>query len=312
MLKSNAVKDGVVYTLVYIALLLLVLFIPFLSFFLMFVLPIPFILYAYKYETRQTGIFFIAVLLLSTFFLIGITLPLTVFVGLGGIVIGISLRNRRKILETLAYGTMAYTVGLALVYVITQFIFQVNWSQEIQEGLNESLNTYMGFYDEFGDLSDEEREILSNQMNSMVDKVPTGMVIFGLFYAWITQLIGHKVIKRSEGVTFKFPKFREFTFPLALIWYFFIGVILTLIFPERGDMLYLVGDNLYALTGLLLSIQGLSFIFFFNHHKKWPKFIPYIVIVLFVLQPILLLYPLRILGIIDLGFHLRDRLSKKS
>lgn len=311
MNSSNATKDGIMYGAIYVVLLLTTFFVPFLGILIMFVLPLPFLIYTYKHELKTSVIMFIITLLVSSLFLFYISLPLTLLMGLGGIALGYGLKHKRKSYETLALGTLGYTVGLALVYIISQFLFQVNWSLEIQNAVDESLATFNSLYDQVGDLSEENQEFYREQMYLMIYKIPSMMVIAGLAFAWITQWIGHKVINKMEGETLKFPPFREFTLPTSLIWYYFAGIILLLMFPSPDDSLYLVADNLTTLAGVLLALQGLSFIFFFVYIKKWPKFIPIIVIVLFVLQPLLLLYPLRILGIIDLGLQLRDRLTKK-
>ncbi|MGP4073132.1 YybS family protein [Piscibacillus sp. B03] len=311
MNSSNATKDGIMYGAIYVILLLTTFFVPFLGILIMFVLPLPFLVYTYKNELKTSVIMFIITLLVSSLFLFYISLPLTLLMGLGGIALGYGLKHKRKSYETLALGTLGYTVGLALVYIISQFLFQVNWSLEIQNAVDESLATFNSLYDQVGELSEEDQEFYREQMYLMIYKIPSMMVIAGLTFAWITQWIGHKVINKMEGETLKFPPFREFTLPTSLIWYYFAGIILLLMFPSPDDSLYLVADNLTTLAGVLLALQGLSFIFFFVYIKKWPKFIPIIVIVLFVLQPLLLLYPLRILGIIDLGLQLRDRLSNK-
>ncbi|SEQ06557.1 YybS family protein [Piscibacillus halophilus] len=311
MNSSSATKDGLMYGAIYIVLLFATFFVPVLSIVIMFVLPLPFILFAYKYEIKTTMIMFVLTLLVSSLFLFYLSIPITLFMALGGMAIGYALRQKRTSYETLALGTVGYSVGLALVYVLSQFLFQVNWSQEIQNAVDESLQTFMSLYDQVGELSEQEIELYREQMYLMVYKIPAGIVIFGLAFAWITQWISHKIIHKIEGQSIKFPPFREFTLPTSLIWYYFIGIVLMLIFPSPEDSLYLVAENLSTLAGVLLAIQGLSFVFFFTHYKKWPRFIPIIVIVLIVLQPLLLLYPLRILGIIDLGLQLRDRLTKK-
>ncbi|WP_279401755.1 YybS family protein [Piscibacillus salipiscarius] len=286
-------------------------FVPVLSIFILFTLPIPFLIYTYKHELSHSVIMFVITMTISSIFLLYISLPLTLLMGLGGSAIGYGLKQKRKSYETLALGTLGYSVGIVLVYVLSQFFFQVNWSQEIQNAIDESLQTFTSFYDQVGELSEEDLELYREQMYLMIYKIPSMIVIAGLAFAWITQWLGHKIINKMEGDKLKFPPFREFSLPVSLIWYYFAGVILLLIFPSPEDSMFLVADNLTTLAGVLLALQGLSFIFFLVHVKKWPKVVPMIVVILFIIQPILLLYPLRILGIIDLGLQLRGRLTKK-
>jgi uncharacterized protein YybS (DUF2232 family) len=59
-----------------------------------------------------------------------------------------------------------------------------------------------------------------------------------------------------------------------------------------------------------MLLQGLSFVAYFTHIKKFPKAFLIIAVILTFLLPFVL-YIVRILGIIDLGFNLRKRLEEK-
>jgi uncharacterized protein YybS (DUF2232 family) len=59
-----------------------------------------------------------------------------------------------------------------------------------------------------------------------------------------------------------------------------------------------------------MIIQGLSLVFYYAHAKRMGKALPIIAVVFAVLIPVVL-YIIRILGIIDLGFDLRSRFKKK-
>jgi len=61
---------------------------------------------------------------------------------------------------------------------------------------------------------------------------------------------------------------------------------------------------------MLLAFHGLSFVFYISYVKGYPNDVPIVVIVLLFLLPFIL-YIVRILGIIDLGFDLRKRLGEK-
>ncbi|TFB21124.1 DUF2232 domain-containing protein [Filobacillus milosensis] len=310
-MKQSILKDGVMFGAIYIVMLFASYFIPLLGIVLTFVLPIPFVIFSYRYGLKASLIMFSFTLIISSVFVAAISVPMALFMGLGGLAIGLGLYNQRRAYETLALGTVGFSVGLALVYVLTQFFFQVNWMEEFRLAIDETLSTYSTMVNQFSEVSEENLEAIREQMKMMVYKLPSFIVMFGLFYAWVTQWISHKLINKFEQRSFAFPKFKEFNLPLSIIWYYFLGLVLVLIFPSPDDSLFLVAENLYTLSGLLLSLQGLAFLFWVVHFKKWPRAIPIIVIILLVIQPLLLLYPLRILGIIDLGFQLRDRLMKK-
>ncbi|GEL76342.1 YybS family protein [Tenuibacillus multivorans] len=313
MNQTKAITEGAIFSAIYIVLLLLSFFIPILNIIITIALPLPFIIYTYRYGLKYSIVMFIVTAIVSSLFATVISLPVTILMGLGGMTIGFAMHRKRSSYEILAWGTVGYSVGLVIVHVIMQFLFQVNLVETIRQSMDESISMYVSMFESIGQtqIDDETIELLQEQMNQMIYKIPTWFVMTGLVFAWISQWLSYKVINRLEQTSLSFPPFREFTLPVSLIWYYLLGLILSLIYTNPGETMYLVADNLYSLAGLLLAIQGLSFVFYFTHYKNWTRFVPIIVIVLLVLQPLLVLYPLRILGIIDLGFQMRDRLSKK-
>ena len=80
--------------------------------------------------------------------------------------------------------------------------------------------------------------------------------------------------------------------------------------PEKGTYWFWVISNLSFILQMLMVLQGVAFVFYLTHVKGYPKAVPIIVIVLMFLLPFIL-YIVRILGIIDLGFDLRKRLGEK-
>ncbi|MGM8215796.1 YybS family protein [Bacillaceae bacterium W0354] len=311
MNQSKAITEGAIFTGVYVALLLMTLFVPFISIFSIFLLPIPFVLYSYRYGIKNSGVMFIAALLVSMIVATIFSLPTTVLMGLGGIAIGWALYEGKETYETWARGALGFSLGLGFVYAITQFVFDVNWNEQFSTMIDESLESTVNFFSQFGQgLDDKQVELLNEQFHHLLYLIPTGIVLFGTLLAFLALWISYKLINRLENKNYKFPKFREFQLPTSLIWYFFAGIILSWIFTDPNETMYLVATNIYTLTGMLLVLQGLSFVFFYTHYKNWSKAIPIVLIVIFVLYPLLLLYPIRFLGIIDLGFQMRDRLTK--
>jgi len=68
-------------------------------------------------------------------------------------------------------------------------------------------------------------------------------------------------------------------------------------------------QNLLMIVGIALMLQGFSFIFYFAHIKRIAKAVPILIVIATILFPGILLYFIRILGIIDIGFRLRGRLK---
>ncbi|MFC0015376.1 MULTISPECIES: YybS family protein [Allobacillus] len=312
MNQSNIVKDGAVNGLVFLLLMLITIFFPIINFITVFLLPVPFVLMTRKYGWKAGAILFVIVGIICAFLLTYISVPLVLLVAIGGIAIGASIRAGSSPYETWAAGAAGFAIGFGLVFLVTQFVFQVNWMDAINQGIEESFSTSEEFIRTMQvDFDEETLELAREQAKSLVNLIPTFMMIISIVLALIAQWVSYRWINRKEDTSYRFPKFRLLTFPTSLIWYYLIAIVLTWTNTDPNDMLYLAGVNLYAMIGLLLVVQGISFIVFYVHHKKWPKFIPFAIVAGLVLFPFLLLYPLRILGIIDLGFQLRSRLSNQ-
>lgn len=311
MKQSNAITQGALYIAIYIVLLIATIFIPFLAIVSVFLLPIPFVIYTYKFGIKHSLIMFIATIFVSMIVLSVFTLPVTVLSGLGGMAIGWALNERKETYETWARGTIGFSLGLGFVYVLLQFVFKVNWSEEIKLLLDDTLQNTVKIFSQMGqELSEEAIQQLREQLESFLYLIPTLIVIAGIVITFITLFFSYKIINRLDRQSFKFPEFRNFNLPSSIIWYYLIGIILLWIFNDPSETMYLAAVNIQGLTGFLLLLQGISFLFYFTHYKNWSKAIPISLIILLVLFPVLLLYPIRILGIIDLGLQLRNRLTK--
>ncbi|WP_100011681.1 YybS family protein [Lentibacillus sediminis] len=310
MQQSKKITDGAILTSVFILLLLITVFIPVLNILSLILLPIPFILYASRHDWKAGLLMMSAALVLSLFFATIFSLPTTVMMGLGGIMIGSAIYQKVSAYETWARGTFGFIIGLVFAFLFTQFILQVNWIEEFEMLAMESMQMTQGLLEQFGavEQSEQVQELLQQQVDYLIDLFPVGLAMAAIAMAFISQWMGYKVINRIERKGLYFPPFRQLEFPIALIWIYLVALIVSL-FPEPGSILFLAAQNVLMLTGILLMIQGFSFIFFYAHLKKWSKAIPVLLVVFAFLVPPVLLYLVRILGIIDMGFRLRERLS---
>ncbi|MET3683843.1 uncharacterized protein YybS (DUF2232 family) [Alkalibacillus flavidus] len=310
MTDRSIVQQGALFALAFIALLLMTFFIPFISIITIFLLPIPFILLTYRYGWKVGGVVWIITTLVSIPLLTLYSLPLSIVMGLSGVIIGAAMHGQRHPYEVLARGTIGFAVTIALLYASTQLIFDVNWTQQAETLMEESLTSTTTMLEETGvDVAPEDLEIVRNSFYDLVYLIPTSIVLLGLGLAFIAQWLSYKWLNRSEQRKHRFPPFRYFTFPNSLIWIFLLGIIMSWIYTEPTDTMYLAATNLYALPGLLLVLQGMAFVFYYAHYKNWSNTLPVLVVVAFVLFPFIITFPLRILGIFDLGFRLRQRLT---
>lgn len=311
MEHSKKITDGALLLGIYAVLLILAMFIPMFLVVAIFLLPIPFIVYASKYSWQPASIMMVAAIILSFMIIPAVSIPLTLLAGFGGIMIGNAISRRATPYETWAQGSFGFVVGIIAIFLFTQFILGINLITELDAIFKDSIqmSTQIANQFGFGTLTEEEILIIENSFMRMLDLIPVGVAISAIMIAFLSQWFGYKVLNRFYGKQLQFPPIRNFKLPIAIVWIYFIAILLSLFGQDLNDNLNLVVNNVVTLVGLLMVLQGFSFIFFFAHHKGKSNALPILSVILTILFPFLFLYLVRILGIIDIGFDLRKRLS---
>lgn len=309
MQGSKRLTEGALLTALYIGLLLVTFFIPFVELFTLFILPVPFIVYASRYGIKPGSLVLIAAVVISAMFATVFSIPMTLLMGAGGLAIGHGIYNQKNPYEIWARGTVGYVIGFLFIYLITQWLFQVDWAKEMDNILQSSLSLTKDLMGPMG--TDGQFELIQQQLDQIPYLIPSGLALTSIILAFVSQWFGYKVINRFEKKKLAFPRFDELNLPTAIIWYYLFSIIAMWIVPEQGSIWNQAAVNVYTLTGILVTLQGLSFIFYFARTKKLSKAVPIGAIVAILLLPLLLLNLVRILGIIDLGFRLRERLKPK-
>lgn len=279
----------------------------------MFLLPIPFILYTARHGGKPSWLMFIASLLLTALIATLAFLPMTFLAGLGGIAIGTGIRKEVSAYETWARGTLGFIIGLLFVFVFSQVFFSVNLVDELKVIITDSMEISKSIMEQFGTGGQTEQieEMLLLQIDMLIELLPVGLALTAIVLAFLSQWISYKFINRLENKQLRFPPFRNLRFPTSILWIYFFALFISFFNLNPAGIYYTAVHNLLALTGLLMAVQGFSLIFLYTHHKKITKAVPIFIVVLTLLFPAFLLYFVRILGIIDIGFRLRDRLTSK-
>lgn len=313
MNDSKKITDGALLTALYIILLLIAIFVPFIIIFMLFVLPIPVVVYATRYNWKPTLLMILVILLLALLIIPVISIPLTILTSIGGLMIGTAIHQKRSAYETWARGTIGFVVGILFILLYSQFVLQVNWSQEIDTviqdsiEMTESIVTQFGMENEMG----EQLQFLEQQMYIFKDLLPASIAMLSIFLAIICQWLSYKVMNRVENRRLFFPPFKKLNFPISIIWIYLIAMILSLLTLDPNSTIYLIVINTFALTSLFIIIQGFSFVFFFADIKKIHKALPISIVIISLLIPQIFLVLIRIIGIIDIGFSLKAKLEKE-
>ncbi|MEK4306845.1 YybS family protein [Oceanobacillus sp. FSL K6-0251] len=310
MNQSRKVTEGALMIAI-VMVLLVASFLPILSLISMFVLPVPFIFYVKRHGVKAGLIMTVAVAIISTLLMSMMILPGVLIAAAGGIFIGYAMYKRNTAYETLAQGTFGFIVGMLLAFVFIQILLDVNIVSEYENIVEDSVSMSASMIESVNPSLNEEdiTALQETQISLLKQLIPTFMVVFALATAFITQWISYKLLNRIEKEKFSFPPFRELQFPGAIIWIYLLALILSVIGFEEGSTMEFGAQNLLMIVGIALMLQGFSFIFHFAHIKRIAKAVPILIVIATILFPGILLYFIRILGIIDIGFRLRGRLK---
>lgn len=313
MNQSKQITDGALLMAIYIVLLIMSVFIPLFILIGLFILPIPFVIYASKYSWKPTLLIIILALILSLMFATLISLPLTILAGLGGLTIGTALYNKETSYQTWAKGTLGFIIGMLIVFLAAQFILGINIETELNTLIDESFEMTEKIMEQAGNTEqiEEQMTLIKEQMQSMTLFIPASIVISSIFTSLITTFLAFKIMNRIGKEKYYFTPFKKFNLPMSIFWLYFLVIILSFFNQDTTTFGIIILNSMMILTTLMV-LQGYSFIFFYADFKSWPKAIPIIIIIISILIPLILMLVIRLLGIIDLGFGLKKRIGSQA
>ncbi|MGH1297291.1 YybS family protein [Bacillus pretiosus] len=310
MKNTKFITEGAALLAIYAMLLLISMYVPILGAVVTFALPLPFILLTIRYRLSNTFVIFTAALFITVIVSQPMNLVKTTMFGLIGIVLGYMYKKRKRPVEILMAGTLAYLIGIMLIYVASIKFFNIDLMKQMQNMFNESMAQSEKIVNAAGmPISKEQKELFSQFNDVLQTLFPSLLVMVSVCLSWITVMISGSVLRKLKHDVIPWPKFKDIQIPKSIVWYYVIFILLsTFIKVEPTSYLHMVFSNLYVIFALLLVLQGLTFIAFIAHSKGFTKGVPIISFIVCMFIP--MLFPLvTILGIIDLGISLRSKIG---
>ncbi|WP_142328813.1 YybS family protein [Bacillus wiedmannii] len=310
MKNTKFITEGAALLAIYAMLLLISMYVPILGTVVTFALPLPFILLTIRYRLSNAFVIFTAALFITVIVSQPMNLVKTTMFGLIGIVLGYMYKKQKKPVEILMAGTLAYLIGIMLIYVASIKLFNIDLMKQMQNMLNESMAQSEKIVTAAGmPISKEQKELFAQFNDVLQTLFPSLLVMVSVCFSWITIMISGSVLRKLKHDVITWPKFKDIQLPKSIVWYYVIFILLsTFIKVEPTSYLHMVFSNLYVIFALLLVLQGLTFIAFLAHSKGFTKGVPIISFIVCMFIP--MLFPLvTILGIIDLGISLRSKIG---
>ncbi|MES1044305.1 hypothetical protein BLX88_05830 [Bacillus obstructivus] len=311
--KSKMLTEGALMLAVFAILLFIYNYIPLLSIVSVLFLLLPFILYSAKYPFKHALVLLIGSILISVLLGSLFLIPVALIYGTTGIAIGYCIRTKKSKFVLYMSASILFLLNAILQYIAFIVLFNKNILKVLITTFQDSFQQSAKILEGLGQGSSEQ---LMEQYNAFLDTIttllPSLLVISSFVVVWILLAINLPIVKRFKIDVPKWNAFRELKLPKSILWYYLITIILAIIWrPEQGTYGNMALVNLNFILQMLMVLQGYSFVFFFSHEKRWTKAIP-ILIVIFTFFLFPLQYIIRILGIMDLGFGLRQFLNRKS
>ena len=310
MKNTKFITEGAALLAIYAMLLLISMYVPILGAVVTFALPLPFILLTIRYKLSSAFVIFTAALFITVIVSQPMNLVKTTMFGLIGIVLGYMYKKQKKPVEILMAGTLAYLIGIMLIYVASIKFFNIDLMKQMQNMFNESMTQSEKIVTAAGmPISKEQKELFAQFNDVLQTLFPSLLVMVSVCFSWITVMISSSVLRKLKHGVIPWPKFKDIQLPKSIVWYYVIFILLaTFIKVEPTSYLHMVFSNLYVIFALLLVLQGLTFIAFLAHSKGFTKGVPIISFIACMFIP--MLFPLvTILGIIDLGISLRSKIG---
>jgi uncharacterized protein YybS (DUF2232 family) len=308
---SKTLRDGAGATIFFILLLVLTIYVPIMGWVSLFLLPLPLTFFTNR-AGWKTGLgVFISSFLLATFVTPRFAYVIIAGFLLIGLVMGELLRRKGTAFSLLLGGALSNVVILLIGYGIASDFYHINIISWLTSDLIKNYELTLKMYPYvYGDSKDQLNTI-RQAIASLGQLTPAFLVIIAFFYAFLIELVSGFILKKLSVPFPKWPPIREWRFPRNVIWFYFLAVIIMLAGGTNlEDTIEMVAFNVVVLLEWVLAIQGFSFVFFYFHQKKKRRFIPILITIFSLLIPPVL-YIVRLLGIIDLGFDFRSRITRK-
>lgn len=297
---------------IFAVMMLFYLYVPLLSIIFFLAAPIPIILYTIRHGLKK-GIAAGAIGIVISFLIGSMTglmsAPILIAAGLG---MGV-FYSRRQPGNAIITGALIYLFSILISFVVSVQLFQI----DIMNIANESIEQMMPMVESVLKQSGASEKDIAKQLKQFkemqdmaLSALPVALLILVTLMAFVNHWFVRPLLKRFVSDMPSLKKFKDMRLPKSMVWYYLLTLLLMLIQTEKGSFLWLVQTSAFQILFILVLIQGFSFLFYYCHEKNISKAVPIFAVVLTVFFPPIGVI-VRIIGIADIGFDLREKVKNK-
>lgn len=297
---------------IFSVMMLFYLYVPLLSIIFFLAAPIPIILYTIRHGLKK-GIAAGAIGIVISF-LIGsmaglMSAPILIAVGLG---MG-AFYSRRQPGNAIITGALIYLFSFLISFVVSVQLFQIDIMSIAKESIEQMMPMVESVLKQSGaskkDIAKQIKQFKEMQ-DMALSALPVALLIAVTLMAFVNHWFVRPLLKRFVSDMPALKKFKDMRLPKSMVWYYLLTLLLMLIQTEKGSFLWLVQTSAFQILFILVLIQGFSFLFYYCHEKNISKAVPIFAVVLTVFFPPIGVI-VRIIGIADIGFDLREKVKNK-
>lgn len=306
--ESKKMAHSVVMVSLFTILTLIVSYVPIIGLVAYFFAPLPIAWFSANYDRNASILMSVAGCILSTL-LGGVgALLLSIIFITTGIVIGEGIRKKKSKVAIFLSTAITVLITFAIQYIILVNLFSIDFIQTSLEELRASYEEAIKLTNITLQPNMSNEELLDKMFQSLEMAMPALITLGVFFYSIIVIAAIFPFLRKLKVDVPKFSNFSNLKFPKIILWLYFIVLLINFfVKPEVGSALYVVVYNFSIILWVLLTLQGLSFIFYCLEKYELPKFLKGLTAVFAV--PLNSFFIL--VGLVDLGFDVRSFVKGK-
>lgn len=304
--KTPVWKHGLIALAIFTLMTLISVYVPALAIASLLLAVIPIAWFRAKHTRNYAT--YVAILSLILAVLLGgfVGLFVAIVTAPVGWIIGDGLARKQS--KVYIFISTAITLMLTSVIQIAlaQALLSVNLIEQMMEQIRSTYAEVGKVMESVNQLPANYDEIVRTSLQTFSLVLPGYFIAMMFVTAFLYIAVVLPILRKLKIPVPRFSAFRHFQLPRAVIWYYLIVSLLSLLSTFEtasfGDMVVI---NAVFVLRALLFLQGISLVHFYFHHQGWPKWGAVATTV--VLLPFYSIVV--ILGVIDLGFRLREMIA---
>lgn len=304
--KTPVWKHGLIALAIFTLMTLISVYVPALAIVSLLLAVIPIAWFRAKH-TRNYATYIVILGLIVSVLLGGfVGLFVAIVTAPVGWIIGDGLARKQS--KVYIFISTAITLMLTSVIQIAlaQALLSVNLIEQMMEQIRATYGEVGKVMESVNQLPADYDEIVRTSLQTFSLVLPGYFIAMMFVTALLYMAVVLPILRKLKIPVPRFSAFRHFQLPRAVIWYYLIVSLLSLFgafeTASFGDMVVI---NAVFVLRALLFLQGISLVHFYFHNQGWPKWGAVATTV--VLLPFYSIVV--ILGVIDLGFRLREMIA---